>query len=77
MKSIDTKARDDGDVTSSDANSTIRHGLALFDDCGEYDLKEAFSESKKKGVAFYLDGFTASAIVKVYEAVANEIHRSR
>ena len=41
---------------------------------GEYDMKDAFM-GKKKGW-FYLDGFTASAIVKVYEAV-NDTNREK
>lgn len=39
-----------------------------------YDLKEAFS-GKKKGW-FYLDGFTASAICKVYDAV-NDANKAK
>jgi hypothetical protein len=37
------------------------------DEHGQYDVKEAF-QGKKKGW-FYLDSFTASAVVKVYRAV--------
>jgi hypothetical protein len=47
---------------------------ARKDEPGQYDVKELF-QGKKKGWTI-LDGFTASAIVKVYSAL-NETNRAK